>query len=224
MKLHDITPLAVTLVLACNSSTRDPNTVPPTPGRDASTAVDSGQPDASAPVDGEAATDGGVVADAGSSADSDAGSSADSDAAAPDDSLAGTSLEGVPIEWASALELCNEWRESRSLDEELAAKVRIVLPPHGRPSLGRAHLSAATLTAGALTRAPHGGQAWSIADLGVRSTLMEWELSDPTGITRIRASIEQELHGFGVSLPRSLVQGRPAGLCSGVDARSFVYQ
>ncbi|MBK6688660.1 MAG: hypothetical protein IPG45_29580 [Deltaproteobacteria bacterium] len=119
-----------------------------------------------------------------------------------DPSLDGTSLAGITIEWPAPLELCTAWQEGRSLADELALKVHLILEPQVRPSLGRAHLEAATITQGQLRTGPLTTQRVSLT--GANSSLASYTLEGPPGSSFLTAELH---HTFpaGVLTERFLV-------------------
>lgn len=139
----------------------------------------------------DAGRDGGVDAGAGDSgAPGDSGAQSD---AGPDDSLSGTTLEGIEVRWPAALELCTAWQEGRPIADELALKVHLTLGPEVRPSLGRQHLGSATLSTGRLRRGPLSTQQSAIPS--ATSSLVSYQLQDPSGSTFLQAELQHAISG-----------------------------
>lgn len=134
----------------------------------------------------------------------DAGSS---DAGEIDRSLAGTSLEGIRVDWAEPLELCDLWREGASLEEALSQKAHLTLQPERR-GLGRGELEAARLS-GLLRRGATAERQWAI-DGGRRADRVEWRLEGPPEDTQLFARLEHDLGGGNI-LSEQLVVRRSAG-------------
>lgn len=203
---------------------------------------DAGDPDAGADATpGDAAADAGAT-DAGST---DAGRTdlGTPDAGRPDlgsrdvgtvdagpgaENLIGTSLEGIVVEWDEPLELCTRWMEGAPLEDELARKVHITVPPHFRPSLGDGHLANLTLTGGRVRRSPLAADQLEVAQHLVRSRLTEYTLREPTGNTVLFASIDHELDDGAIlveqySVYRQRGDTRPVRFESGGYEASFAY-
>lgn len=150
------------------------------------------------------------------------------DAGPGDENLVGTSLEGLVVEWDEPLELCTRWMEGAPLEDELARKVHLSLPPHFRPSLGDGHLAAVSLTAGRVRRSPLAVDQLEVASHLVRSRLTEYTLRDPTGNTSLFASIDHELDDGAVlveqyNVYRQRGDTRPVRFESGGYEASFAY-
>ena len=129
--------------------------------------------------------------DAGADAGLDAGADGGPVDLGPDPSLDGTTLEGIEVRWTEPIELCTAWLPGRTITTELALKVHLSLGPEPRPSLGRDHLAAATLSRGQLRLGPLAGQQSAIAD--VSSRLTRYELHDPSGNTSLNAEVQHTL-------------------------------
>jgi hypothetical protein len=140
--------------------------------------------------------------DAGGDAGLDGGADAGPVDLGPDPSLDGTTLEGIEVRWLEPVELCTAWQSGRALADELALKVHLTLGPEPRPSLGRAHLAAATLRGGQLRLGPLSDQQYAITN--VSSRLTRYELQDPTANTRLSAEVQHTLPS-GVLSERFLV-------------------
>ncbi len=207
MRITAITLFTVALY-ACDSSS--PST--PLPHRDSGPTADAGMFDSSSPRPDATPVDSGPRPDAGFPADI-----GPRDAGPADDSLAGTSLENVQLRWDDALELCNVWRESRSLAEELDVKLQLTLQPHVRTSLARNQLAAASLSDGTLATGPLSNGKHALADRQWMSELTEWEVTDPAGNSRLSAAIEHRLGRVGTITERFSVY-RDRG-----DPRDVVY-
>ncbi|MBK6688261.1 MAG: hypothetical protein IPG45_27545 [Deltaproteobacteria bacterium] len=140
--------------------------------------------------------------DAGGDAGLDGGADAGLVDLGPDPSLDGTTLEGIEVRWLEPVELCTAWQSGRALADELALKVHLTLGPEPRPSLGRAHLAAATLRGGQLRLGPLSDQQYAITNVSSRVT--RYELQDPSGNTRLSAEVQHTLPS-GVLSERFLV-------------------
>ncbi len=173
-----------------------------------------------------ACTSNGVQGNTKLQIDSDSTDSGVNTDAGPDDSLLGTSLEGIEIEWSHPLELCSQWRESISLDDELAAKVHITLHPEQRESLGRNHLSAATLSQGTIRRSPLSDDHQALPSDSLR--LDEYKLGDPKGDTSLSATLVHDFGSAGIITEHLSVTRTPGDkkpLIMGKDFEStFTYQ
>ncbi len=108
-------------------------------------------------------------------------------------SLDGTSLEGLSVQWSGDIAVCNAWRENDSLEQEIAAKVRLELKESPRVSLDQAHLQSAFLSGGRTMRSPvSGGQ--EVVDMAVvQTTLRDYEVRDPAGNSSLSAVLEHRL-------------------------------
>lgn len=166
--------LAFLVGAACGEATR--------PGADA------GPRDTSAAFD--ATMDGG---DSGASdtAIEDTGTDAGQrDALSVDGSLAGTSLEGLPIEWTSELHLCERWLEDGTIEEAAARKIDVRLPPSPRPSLDPADLASAEI-AGHVHRSPFAADQHRLE--GASSTLVAWRVDGTADAARLSAEIAHDV-------------------------------
>lgn len=119
-----------------------------------------------------------------------------------DRSLAGTSLENTAILWREPLELCNEWREGRSFDQERANEVHVTLHPSPRDGLGQAELTAAWIDRGTIRRGLNSDQIWILEDQPRTSRVIEWTVREPQGNTLLNAAIEHDFGEAGVLTER----------------------
>lgn len=150
------------------------------------------------------------------------------DAGPGSENLIGTSLEGITIEWDEPLELCTRWMENAPLEDELARKVHITLPPHFRPSLGDGHLASLTLDAGRVRRSPLAVDQLEVAEHLTRSRLTEYTLREPNGNTSLFASIDHELDDGAIlveqyNVYRQRGDTRPVRFESGGYEAAFAY-
>jgi hypothetical protein len=175
--------LALSATLACGTS--------PTTRPDAAVGADGTTADSGSASD--ASLDGGVRPDAEPRADV---------GPVEDGSLAGTPLDGIEVRFDSPLELCNEWREGQSFEEELASKLHVTIAPAERRSLDRGDLSIATITSGTIRRGLEASVQWQIDDLSPSSELIEWRVQDIGGTPYLTAAIAHDLGPAGVLVER----------------------
>ncbi|MBN1945798.1 MAG: hypothetical protein JW797_08975 [Bradymonadales bacterium] len=114
-----------------------------------------------------------------------------------DDTLEGTTLQGVALIWSSEIELCNVWQEGDSLEKELSRKIRLVLPPQDRCSLGQVHLAISRLDDLRIESGPLSTERQEITSSEISSALAFWELSSQADGNSLYARIDHSLGARG---------------------------
>lgn len=133
-----------------------------------------------------------TVLDTSADADPDTTDSGD---ATPGGTLAGTTLEGLAIEWTQPLELCTAWSEGASLADEKARKVRVVIPPQARASLDEAPLAASRFIGLDLMRGPDAAQRFHPDADGEVARVTTWQLDRGRDADSLTASVAHTLAG-----------------------------
>jgi hypothetical protein len=126
------------------------------------------------------------------------------DAAPIDGSLAGTSLDGIALEWAEDLLLCDAWLDADDLDRAADQKVQVSLPVHARSSLDPAALASANLERGFVHHSPFSADQGNID--GSSSTLIEWTLTGPPESAHLAATVAHDLGAAGTLFETLSVQ------------------
>lgn len=189
MKLTCKSPLVlfVGFVLSCGE---DPVGAPDTP-------LDTASPDTADTTEDTTAIE-----------DSDATSDGDT---TPGGTLAGTTLEGLALEWADPLELCSGWSEGATLADEKARKVRVVIPPQARTSLDEAPLAASRLAGLDLMRGPDAAQRFHPDPSGESTRVTTWQLTRGRDADYLTASVAHTLAGGAGTLHETWSIGRAPG-------------
>ncbi len=178
----------------------DPDAAEPDATDPDASEPDATDPDASEPdvIDPDAVDPDAVDPDA---VDPDAGSDVGPDVDPGPDPLEGTPLADLPVAWTEPLELCNAWFEGASAEDELAAKVRVWLPPQARFGLSPAQLGAAKLEGVRLARGPLAAQRF--AGDAEDGEVVQWDLLSFPVSSMLSAELEHDLgEGVGVLVER----------------------
>lgn len=151
------------------------------------------------------------------------GDAANVDGGPGNNSVRGTPLEGILIDWPDRLELCNVWRENRSLEDERADQAHVTLLHADRPSLGSGDLGASEVPRGVVRRGTLATEQFAIDPDAVQSNLTRYELTKNANDAYLSAEVEHNLGTAGV-LYEELGVMRQSGDTRPVKVGAFEYE